>query len=363
MFKAMIAAVSLLTGVAVADDTAQVDVPTPYNTGTSHYVAILPGYQLVDKDRGATRRGFTLSGIYGYQFWPHWSAELNLFGSTLETGHDRGTDFYQEGGTVDLVYGFTNRSVDAVTPFVLLGVGGVYNDVVPNSGDKASFIANAGLGLVTKPLIWGAKLRVDARYVFDTYDGGTSDRPKQDARFLAGIEIPFGVRTVKTEKVVETVKVVEVVKPEPFIDSDGDGVEDKRDKCPDTPKGLKVDADGCVIVGQILELRGVTFEFNKATLQLNAQTVLDYVVKGMKGQPTMEVEIAGHTDTVGSAAYNLKLSQKRAEAVREYLVGHGVESARLTARGYGKTQLKVSPETSALDREVNRRVEFRVTGR
>lgn len=328
-----------------------------------HYFAVLPGYFGADGDRGGTHRGVTGSLVYGYRFTPHWSIEGNLAVSTIETGDNKGTDFYQEGATVDLVYALRDRS-QSWTPYALFGIGGVFNDVIPDSEDKGSFIANAGLGAVTAPLTsLGFKLRAEGRYQHDTYRDGFNDY-----KVLAGLEFPFGKRTIVMAPLappkIEVREVVkEVVVPKPFVDSDKDTIPDERDKCPDTPAGLKVDADGCVIEGQALELRGVTFAFNKAELQLNAQTVLDYVTKGMKGQPSMTVEIAGYTDSVGSAGYNLKLSQRRAEAVRQYLLGQGIEPARLTAKGYGKADPAVTPEKSDLDRERNRRVMFRVLGR
>ncbi len=162
-----------------------------------------------------------------------------------------------------------------------------------------------------------------------------------------GIEIPLG-RVI--ERVIEIPAPVQpvvepVVKevPRPWIDSDGDGVDDEHDLCPNTPKGLKVDAHGCVIAGQQIELTGVTFEFNKDRLTTNAQTILDTVTPAFLGQPTLKVEIAGHTDGVGSAAANLKLSQKRAEAVREYLISRGAKPEQLQARGYGKTEPLIKP--------------------
>ena len=325
----------------------------------NQYFAILPGYFGADKSRGGTGDGVTVSGIYGYRFSPHWGVEINLMGSTIETGRNQGTDFYQLGGTADLVYGFKDRS-QSWTPFVLIGIGGVNNDVVPDSQDKISLIGNVGVGVVTSPLTsLGFKLRAEGRYQRDQFQGDYDDY-----RVLGGIEFPFGTRSVALGALPPpAVEIREVFVPAPFVDTDKDTIEDSRDKCPDTPEGLKVDAEGCVIEGQAMELKGVTFAFNSSQLQLNAQTVLDYVVKGMKGQPSMTVEIAGHTDSAGPQAYNQKLSQRRAESVNAYLTAQGIDASRLTAKGYGETELLVTPEISDIDKERNRRVVFHVVGK
>lgn len=326
--------------------------------GPNQYLSVLGGYFRADKDRDTSRKGITGSLIYGYRFSPLVGVELNVMGSTLDTGGGAGTDFYQQGGTVDLVLDLYDRSV-SWTPFFLIGGGATQNDVTPDSEDSIDFIANAGLGIVTKPFTsLGIKLRAEGRYQYDNFQSGY-----QDIRALAGIEIPFGGRKVAVAALPPpVVEIREVFVPVPFVDTDKDTVEDSRDKCPDTPEGLKVDASGCVIIGQSLELKGVNFEFNSAKLQLNAQTVLDYVVKGMKGQPSMTVEIAGHTDSIGSQAVNQKLSERRASAVRDYLIYQEIDAGRLTAKGYGETQLLVTPDTDALSRERNRRVVFVVVG-
>jgi len=346
--------------VAAPDDSSLTtqDAVVP---GPNQYFSFLPGFMLPDKYRGGTQHGFTLSAIYGYQFAPHFSFEVNAQGSIIETGRNKGTDFYQEGGTFDLVYSLFDRRL-SWTPYALLGVGGAYDDVYPDSGDKAVAMANAGLGVVTGPLFDGGfKLRFEGRYNHDFYNQ-LSGRGFNDYRALAGIEIPLGHRQPQIRYVEQPVRVVEVVKEvqRPWIDSDGDGVDDAHDKCPNTPHGLKVDSDGCVIAGQQIELTGVTFEFNKDRLTANAQTILDTITPGFLGQPTLKVEIAGHTDSVGGLAVNQKLSQRRADAVREYLVGKGARPEQLSAVGYGKTRPLINPERTADDRERNRRVEFRV---
>ena len=143
------------------------------------------------------------------------------------------------------------------------------------------------------------------------------------------------------------------------IDSDRDGVPDYADKCPNTPYGLKVDAEGCVREAQTIVLQNVNFEFNKATLTADSKTVLDGVASGLKSDPQMKVELAGHTDSKGSDAYNKSLSQKRADSVKAYLVTQGIPASRLTAKGYGESKPVATNETDE-GRAQNRRVEFRV---
>ena len=125
------------------------------------------------------------------------------------------------------------------------------------------------------------------------------------------------------------------------------------------PAGFKVDAN-CHIIDQSLIVRAVDFESNQAKLTAPSKQTLDEVAAGFKAQPGMSVEIQGHTDSKGSAAYNLKLSQHRAEAVREYLVGQGVSASMLSARGYGMEKPIASNDTDA-GRAQNRRVEFNVS--
>ena len=143
------------------------------------------------------------------------------------------------------------------------------------------------------------------------------------------------------------------------LDTDGDGVPDYLDKCPNTPRGLKVDATGCVREAQTIVLQNVNFEFNKATLTADSQNVLSSVAQGLKSDPNMKVEIAGHTDGKGSSAYNKRLSQQRADSVKAYLVTQGVPSTRLVSKGYGKESPVATNDTEE-GRAQNRRVEFRV---
>ena len=125
------------------------------------------------------------------------------------------------------------------------------------------------------------------------------------------------------------------------------------------PPGFKVDAN-CRIIEQSVVVRAVDFEFNLSQLTAPAQQTLDEVASALLTQPDLHVEIQGHTDSIGSVNYNLNLSQRRAEAVKDYLVSKGVSPSNLTAKGYGKAKPIASNDT-AEGRAQNRRVEFEVT--
>jgi outer membrane protein OmpA-like peptidoglycan-associated protein len=135
-------------------------------------------------------------------------------------------------------------------------------------------------------------------------------------------------------------------------DSDGDGVPDYNDQCPDTPKGAKVDPRGCWVIG------GVEFDLNRWNIKPMYYPALDDVVKVLKANPGLKVEIQGHTDNTGSAQYNQGLSERRARAVMEYFMKKGIDKSRLTAVGYGLTKPIASNET-AEGRAQNRRVELK----
>jgi len=117
--------------------------------------------------------------------------------------------------------------------------------------------------------------------------------------------------------------------------------------------------EGCK-TGDTIVLRGVNFDFNKATLTLNARTILDQVVTALTSRPDIKVEVDGHTDGKGSGPYNLKLSDRRARSVKQYLVEKGIDAGRLTTKGFGKTE-PIADNSTDEGRELNRRVELKVT--
>jgi len=331
------------------------DAPTPDS------ISILAGYAWPSRYYGTAGRGFTYSGIYGHTFAPHFSFEVNVNGSTFDTAVPAGTDFYQYGAAVDLVFSSSDRRTSFLTPYALVGVGGVYDDFIPQRAAGGAFTLEAGVGLVSRPLFEnGIRLRIDARWVRDSNEGGHSEY-----RGIAGIYIPLGQSARPAQVLPPIVTIREVVRevikevPRSWVDMDGDGVDDEHDRCPNSPPGSRVDSTGCIVPNQTIELKGVTFNLNQAVLTPNAKTVLDTVVVAFVGQPALRTEIAGHTDSVGSSRHNAILSQQRAETVRAYLIEHGARPDQVTAQGYGKSRLLIDPERSQDDRERNRRVELR----
>lgn len=125
-----------------------------------------------------------------------------------------------------------------------------------------------------------------------------------------------------------------------------------------TPVALDVLLDPAK-AGASAVLNNIFFDLNKYDLKEKSVTELEKVVRFLTENPTLRIEIAGHTDNVGAAAYNLQLSQKRAQSVSSYLVAHGIDPARLTQKGYG-AQKPLVPNDSEANRQINRRIEFRL---
>jgi len=136
------------------------------------------------------------------------------------------------------------------------------------------------------------------------------------------------------------------------VDTDGDGVPDSADLCPDTPIGATVNKKGC------WALKGVVlFDFDSSTIKPESYPLLDEVAVILDTNPEIKGEIRGHTDSTGPAEYNQKLSEKRAKAVEEYLENKGIDPSRWTSKGYGASQPIASNDTLE-GRQENRRVEL-----
>ena len=152
----------------------------------------------------------------------------------------------------------------------------------------------------------------------------------------------------------------------PELDNDRDGVPDASDRCPNeagpgTSDGCPPKFEHITVTQEKIELKqAIFFQTGKAVIMPNSYGILDEVAAALLGRPSVLVRIEGHTDNRGGHAYNLRLSQARADSVRAYLVGKGISSDRLEAKGYGPDQ-PIDNNMTAAGRERNRRVEFMIT--
>jgi outer membrane protein OmpA-like peptidoglycan-associated protein len=152
----------------------------------------------------------------------------------------------------------------------------------------------------------------------------------------------------------------------PDIDNDKDGIVDTKDKCPNEPENVNgfEDEDGCPDkkkevkkIEKTVTLRGVNFKTGSSELTYESHKILDGVVEQLVAYPEVEIEIRGHTDNVGSARSNQRLSERRAQSVLNYLASKGVAMKRMRATGYGENQ-PVAPNKTANGRRQNRRIEM-----
>ncbi|HSW59462.1 MAG TPA: OmpA family protein [bacterium] len=149
-----------------------------------------------------------------------------------------------------------------------------------------------------------------------------------------------------------------------ILDKDGDGINDDVDKCPDVPgveeeKGCPKKYKLIVVTAKKIELKQVVlFQTGKAVIDRKSYDMLKEVADALKNAPSVKkIIVEGHTDNIGNRDLNISLSQKRAEAVREFLVDEGVDSDKLEAKGYGPDK-PVSSNRTAAGKAKNRRVEF-----
>lgn len=397
---ALLAAFAALPAAAVNTENYQI----PYFVGGVGYLA-------TDSVRNAdSGQGYQLA--FGVPLRnPVNAIEIRFFDYAYKRFDDE--DNFQTGLFVDYVRDFHSGRgggfLSGVRPFGSAGVGFVEEDTFANK--HLHFGANLGGGAIFPIGFKGWALRLDGRVQAQANDESCKGRGapsfcEDAADYLVDYQVSVGLQLPLTIFFDRPVPVdaaddcpVAVVDPmtgrrdcaqdsdrdgigdpadqcpgtpsgtpvdkqgcprvKPTTDADSDGVTNDLDKCPGTQEGLKVDGTGCV-VAQRTSLGGVTFDPDSARLTAQGRATLDGVAATLKGQRSLQVEIAGHTDSVGSDAYNTLLSQQRADAVRSYLVEKGVEESRLAAVGYGEAEPVASNDTED-GRVANRRVEFRIT--
>ncbi|MDP1774139.1 MAG: OmpA family protein [Methylobacter sp.] len=255
------------------------------------------------------------------------------------------------GGTADLQYYFFR---DKFSPYAVVAAGAMNTCASANCG--VGVIGEAGAGF-TYELHDNFLLRSDVRYRYNNnlnaqVQPGTDEF--HDMTVNVGFVIPFGDKPKSESKPIAPIAASTPVASCSTLDTDSDGVNDCLDKCPGTIKGSKVNNAGCPIR---LVLTGQHFKYDSAELTLNAKELLDGVAGNLISYPQKnDIEVQGHTSSEGSNAYNMKLSQRRAKSVVDYLKMKGVTN-RLNAKGYGETQPIADNRTEAGKAE-NRRVEL-----
>jgi OOP family OmpA-OmpF porin len=326
------------------------------------YVAPFGTYVMPDSNRHVTDGWGAGLGV-GKILNEHFNVELRGFYQEYSAFDGlnpvrNGGDWRMAGGTADLQYHFMRQALQdyKVSPYAVVSAGGI-NNWVPGD-DGVSFITEAGIG-ATYELIDNLLLRADVRYRYANDFGAHLRSPASSADdhhdmvVNAGVVIPFGEKPKAAVK--EEPKPVEKAVDCSTLDDDNDGVNNCLDKCPGSLSGSKVDASGCPIS---IELKGVQFKVNSAVLTEKAKAILDDVAKDLiASSQGKDIEVQGHTSSEASDAYNMKLSQRRSQAVVKYLKAQGVKD-KLYAKGYGETQLKVQDGKDESLRAINRRVEL-----
>jgi OOP family OmpA-OmpF porin len=316
------------------------------------YVAPAIGYYNSDEDR-LTEEG-SVFGALGIGKYFNNNASLEFAVDRTSRSNDAPAigAFANLGATLTYRQFFGSG---AFKPYVLVG-GGTSRHARNGSDPGWDFIAQAGGGLAYEfsERVTG---RTEAFYRYDMDDESVPGADNFGDWVVAmGVQIALG----QVEAPVEPEPLPPPVAPaEPHcseLDGDGDGVNDCDDKCPTTAPGTVVGPDGCELQVAI-DLRGVEFDFDKSTLRPESQQTLNEATEVLKQYPDIRVEAAGHTDSIGTDAYNQGLSERRAQAVYDYLVANGIDSSRLSVRGYGESS-PVADNATREGRQRNRRTEL-----
>lgn len=320
---------------------------------------------------------FGFGGIFHRGATSAMGIEVGIFHNPIKIDGSSGDK--QTGVMLDLMQFY---SLGGLNPYLFAGVGLVGERAGPSSGIFTALEAGGGLRFgLTDSLTGRASLSAMSVHNDKLYDGTDAF---VDLRLNVGLMWPFGsAAPVATARPVARAtdsdgdgladdkdgcpstpaSTADGCPAAPVVqtDADGDGVYDSQDECSGTLAGLKVDARGCAVETetQSVVLRGVTFLPGSATLTPEAKEVLGGAASALSGQESLQVELGGHTDAQGADAANMRLSQRRADSVRQYLIDKGVAGDRLTAKGYGESQ-PIADNNTLEGRQENRRVELKI---
>jgi OmpA-OmpF porin, OOP family len=244
---------------------------------------------------------------------------------------------------------FTNlvKEYDLNSAISLYALAGVGVEIFDNeaAGNEDSPFGNYGAGIKYK-IADQFSLKADVRHLIET------DHGDNNLLYNIGFAIPFG--EVSKPAPVAAPVVAPVVAPKPKAapkDSDKDGVIDALDQCPNTMAGAKVDSVGCMTLVNL----DINFDTNSAVIKNGYNPKIAEFASMLRENPKLSATIEAHTDSVGSNAYNQKLSEKRAASTVEALKALKVDPAKIKAVGYGETKPVASNDT-AEGRAENRRV-------
>ncbi|TDR19308.1 OmpA family protein [Marinicella litoralis] len=310
----------------------------------------------------------------------NWSLDLELDNVNFDV--EGGSGAVEQTG-LGLMSRYHFNDGTSLRPFIGLGAGYLdHNGSGAARGvDSSDLMLNVSVG-IRKAMTDRVGFITEVKYRLDTDDYTNNSNSYDDFQYSMGVSIALG--DAQTSQAAAP-----IVEPAPQLDSDGDGVSDQADRCPNTPAGMAVDmygchdvdgdddndgvmnsvdkcpnsragavvdADGCE-VQVVIELQGVHFDVDKATLKPTSIAILDAAVKTMGDHGTLVVEVAGHTDSTASEAYNQNLSERRAKVVYNYLVDHGIAADRMTWKGYGELS-PIATNDTAEGRAKNRRTEL-----
>ena len=331
------------------------------------YLAGSAGMNIQDNDRGTRNAPFGTLGV-GKFLNENWSldGELNYQNPNFDGNQDM--NWSQYGVSLDARRYFNAEGRDWA-PYLLMGLGyqrseeeflgaGVPAPLLDR--EEGNLAAKVGVGLQSALAGKRAAIRTEIAYRADFDDGSVHVGDKEDwfGDVLASVGVVFALGAPAVAAV-----------PPPVVtpgceerDDDGDGVNNCEDKCPSSVAGQTIGPDGCA-VNVSIDLRGVNFNFDKATLRPDAVSILAEAAEILKRHPELRVEVAGHTDQCGKDGYNQKLSERRARAVYEYLTAQGVDGSRLAGPiGYGESRPLEDKGQSfpACKSETNRRTELNV---
>lgn len=333
------------------------------------------GAYLVDDKKAPMDDGVFYNLGLGYNFTQNVAAEFSfgvIQSNAKEDCNCADTDVYGFLPRIELLYHFMPDK--AFVPYIAVGAGYLWykydnEDKVKYKADNSA-IADYGLGAKLF-LTDNLALRGDARHIYDF------ENKANDFALTVGLVYQFGGEEKKKAIV------------EPCKDSDKDGVCDDKDKCLNTPVGTPVDSTGCprvydtkiekktepsppiksddkklpppVVIKEVpkkVEERvevTILFETDKTLVKPMYHDQLKKVADFMKANPTANATIEGHTDSIGSDKYNLNLSRKRSQSVKNYFVKKfGVDPNRIAVSWYGKSKPAADNKTEA-GRKLNRR--------